>query len=243
MSHTFFDLDNTLYKGKLRHVILDFPQYLFERGMFSTYAINELNDLRTKYSADKIDRTTFALEVIKYYYAGLKDTSTSIIHEAAQFFWRDTKNTAWFPYTIELIKLLNTHTETIVVSGSPIEVLDIVFDELGVDKLFATSGTIIDNKYTGEFELSQEMATAEAKKLFIARYTEMASYNYEQSFAFGDSESDYPLLEAVPPQNAFLFTHKANLMLYGKEMGWNVLSQEDDITQVVSKRISEIFRQ
>jgi phosphoserine phosphatase len=241
-SLSLFDLDSTLYKGKKGYVIFDFPYFLYDRGRFSSRYIDELEDLMRRYKSGLLGRKEFALEVISVYYNGLKSQSTYEIEKEANQFWQEEPKNLWYPYTLELVTEMNIHTETILVSGSPFRVLQCmpIWDDF-VAK-YATSGEVSSDVYTGE---ARELATQDAKKRLI----QDLSFDPDTSFAFGDSQSDTPLLEAVNPKNSFLFCsdekslreHDGQLYEVAKSKGWQILRYSENVMNIVKARVKEIF--
>ena len=70
-SYCFIDFDNTLYRGKNRYLILDFPVFLAAKGHFNNQSLKELGSLQSGYSRGKIERDEFAIRVVESYYQGL----------------------------------------------------------------------------------------------------------------------------------------------------------------------------
>lgn len=238
---SFFDLDNTLYKGNRRHVILDFPPYLTSKGLFHSNAGKTIDELSRSYEDGTLDRDTFTLSVIKYYYSGLRGFEEAIVDKFAQEFWDEYSGEAWFRYSTDLVRLLNQYTDTVLVTGSPLEIVHYVDRTLGVGQIHATSGIVADGVYTGKFHIRNELATAGAKARLVNKITSDANYDPTKSFAFGDSESDFPLLESVYCRNAFLLTEKKRFREYGMDMGWNTISHDHDVVGRVALRLMECF--
>ena len=139
-SFSFFDLDKTLYKGKRNHVIFDFPIYLNEIGLFPDRLVQKINKEIKEYKNKVIDRRKFTLNVISYFYEGIKGYSTKEIDDLAQRFWAQNLSNAWYHYTKDLINILRDYSEIIVISGSPLETITPVKDFLGVDEIYGTTG-------------------------------------------------------------------------------------------------------
>lgn len=240
-SFSFFDLDNTLYKGKHNHVIFDFPIYLNEIGLFPDRLIQKTNKRIKAYENKEIDRRKFTLNVISYFYQGIKGYSITEIDDLVQKFWAENLSNAWYHYTEDLINFLQDYSEIIVISGSPLEVITPIKDFFGINKIYGTSGNLSANNYfDGTFDMAKEMATAEAKENLMKSLIKRCPIDKKRSFAFGDSESDFPLLQSVNSKNAFLITSKPELKKMGAKQNWQVISHSTDISGIIRDRLEEI---
>ena len=82
-----------------------------------------------------------------------------------------------------------------IVSSSPEEVVRPLARHFGVSGVIATRAQVgEDNRYTGELEF---YAFGEQKAEAIRALAERARVNLERSFAYSDSVTDVPMLEAV----------------------------------------------
>ena len=239
---SFFDFDKTLYKGQRGYVIFDFPHFLEPYGLFSTEALDKLEDLLISYRNHEIDRTTFALDVIKYYYLGIKGKTVVEIEDAASEFWAIQSHKAWYSYSIDLVNLMNQHTTTILVTGSPIEPLRYIQEFFNFHEIHATTGLINEQGvFTGQFLSKDERATSQAKKIFLNKFEKRFAYASYRSFAFGDAESDIPLLEAIDPKNSFVLGEGEELLELIKKNGWQHLKHEETVMSSVQDRVDILF--
>lgn len=134
-------------------------------------------------------------------------------------------------------------TTNILISGSPLELLRLVQKQFDFTELYATTGCIEQGVYTGDYRKEDERATAEAKERLIRALNKRLHFDPDTSFAFGDSESDIPLLEVVNPQNSFVLGAREELIRPAKTNGWTVLKYEDDVVSTVRARVLEVFPQ
>ena len=238
-SYSFFDFDNTIYKGRSCYLILDFSTYLEAIGLFDSVEFINLQSLFSSYYQGRINRHEFGVLVVESYYRGLSNLPKKEIITQARRYWVEIKDDAWFPYTIPLLKLINNTSTSILVSGSPIEVLQVIYKTLGFKKLYASKGIIQKGVYTGH--TGQEMATYSAKSELMLGLSKTLSFDPGTSFAFGDSESDFPLLMSVDPRNAFLLGATANLKIQGMANSWNLPDNENEFLNKVNSRINTLF--
>jgi HAD superfamily hydrolase (TIGR01490 family) len=84
--------------------------------------------------------------------------------------------------------------DVVIVSASGAEVVEPIGAMLGVDHVVATRMGIHDGRYSGEIEY---YAYGENKALAIRALAEERGYRLDQCYAYSDSVTDLPMLEAV----------------------------------------------
>jgi HAD superfamily hydrolase (TIGR01490 family) len=98
----------------------------------------------------------------------------------------------------EALALLAAHKaagrEVVIVSTSGREIVEPIGDLLGADHVIATRMVIVNGRYTGDFEL---YAYGEEKAAAMRRFAAERGYALEDCFAYTDSVTDLPMLEAV----------------------------------------------
>lgn len=239
ISLSFFDFDNTLYKGQSRYLILDFSTFLKENGFFDSQEFFDLNTLFSSYHQGRMNRHDFGVLAVQSYYRGLTGIPEEEIFIQARLFWDRIQDEAWFSYSLPLLKLINNKTTSFLISGSPIEIIKVIIKTLGFKELYASKGIIQNGIYTGRTQ--QEMATNSSKTELMQALSETLNFKPATSFAFGDSESDFPLLEAVDPRNAYLLGASAKLKQQVLNKNWNLLDQENEVINNVTSRVNELF--
>jgi HAD superfamily hydrolase (TIGR01490 family) len=94
---------------------------------------------------------------------------------------------------------IDLHTEsgrdTYLVTASPIEIVQTLSEELGMTGAIATVAETVDGVYTGE--LSEPFCYGPEKAHAIRRVAERRGYDLALSYAYSDSVSDLPMLEAI----------------------------------------------
>ena len=98
----------------------------------------------------------------------------------------------------EAVSLIEEHQlagrDVIIVSASGAEVVEPIAAMLGADRVIATRMEIVDGRYSGEIEY---YAYAEEKARAIREIADQVGYDLEGSYAYSDSITDLPMLEAV----------------------------------------------
>jgi HAD superfamily hydrolase (TIGR01490 family) len=122
----------------------------------------------------------------------------------------------------EAVSLMEEHRavgrDVIVVSASGAEVVGPIGAMLGADEVIATQLEIVDGKYTGTIEY---YAYAEEKARAIMALAQERGYDLEASFAYSDSVTDVPMLEAVGHPHAV--NPDKELRRVAADRGWPIL--------------------
>jgi HAD superfamily hydrolase (TIGR01490 family) len=109
--------------------------------------------------------------------------------------------------------------DVIIASTSGHEVVDPIAACLGADSVVATRMTVTDGRYTGEIEF---YAYGEAKAARIRALAAEYGYWLPGCYAYSDSATDLPLLEAVGHPHAV--NPDRTLRRIARERGWPVLA-------------------
>ena len=98
----------------------------------------------------------------------------------------------------EALTLFDEHhaagRDVIVISSSGTEIIEPICERLGADKAIGTQVAIEDGKYTGEILF---YAYGEGKAEAIRSLATEEGYDLAQCYAYSDSATDLPMLEAV----------------------------------------------
>jgi HAD superfamily hydrolase (TIGR01490 family) len=115
-----------------------------------------------------------------------------------------------------------------LVSGSPQQLLDAVALSLGIEHALGTSLEVKDGRYTGS--MTGPLSMNEGKVAAVeewARQQEL-DIDWAQSFAYGDSRGDVPLLEKVGHPVAVY--PDEGLQAVAEERGWQILGEREPRT-------------
>jgi HAD superfamily hydrolase (TIGR01490 family) len=129
----------------------------------------------------------------------------------------------------EAVSLMDEHRaagrDVVIVSTSGTEVVEPIGEMLRADDVIASRLRIIDGKYTGEIDYyayAQEKATA------IEAMAAERGYDLEQCFAYSDSITDAPMLEAVGHPHAVNPDRELRRLAASK--GWPILQFSRPVT-------------
>ena len=121
----------------------------------------------------------------------------------------------------EALELIHDHRSAgrliCIVSSSPAEIVEPLADMLRVDRWIATRPQVKDGKYTGELEF---YAYGPQKVEAIRELAEADEIDLSGSYAYTDSVTDMPMLEAVG--NPVVVNPDKELRRIASERGWTV---------------------
>jgi phosphoserine phosphatase len=180
------DWDGTLRDGFL---LRDWANYLQAESIISSIRLEAYFRTVHAYLQGAISYDVFTNEAPAAYARALRGASPALLKDAAQKFTsEDLTYGKIFPFTIPLLdQLAHFHIESIVVSGSPQELLETYMKPLGVSAIIALSLEVEGDIYSGD--IKGNPATFDAK-LAIASQFEPE----DVVLAMGDTEADAPLL-------------------------------------------------
>ncbi len=122
----------------------------------------------------------------------------------------------------EAVSLIEEHRlagrDIVIVSTSGAEVVGPIGAMLGADRVVATRMEIVEGRYTGEIEY---YAFAEEKANAIRDLATQIGYDLDASYAYSDSVTDVPMLEAVGHPHAV--NPDKELRKVATSNGWPVL--------------------
>lgn len=128
----------------------------------------------------------------------------------------------------EALKLFDDHhaagRDVVVISSSGTEIIEPICAMLGADVAIGTQVAIEDGKYTGEILF---YAFGEAKADAMRQLAEDKGYDLSQSYAYSDSATDLPMLEAVG--NPVATNPDKDLRAIARERVWPVLQFEKPV--------------
>jgi HAD superfamily hydrolase (TIGR01490 family) len=220
----FFDLDKTIIA---KSSTLAFSRSFYEGGL-----INRRSVLRSAYAQfvfllggadhDQMER-------MRRY---LSDLATGWNVQAVRDIVADALHHIVDPLVFdEAVALLEQHHlaghDVVIVSTSGAEVVEPIGEMLGADRVIATRMVAVDGRFTGEIEF---YAYGENKAAAIREMAEAVGYDLPSSYAYSDSMTDLPMLEAVGHPHAV--NPDKMLRRLAAERGWPVL----DFTQQVELR-------
>lgn len=138
----------------------------------------------------------------------------------------------------EALELIREHQQAgrkvVIVSSSPEEIVIPIGGLLEVDDVIATRGRIdAEGRYTGELDF---YCYGPGKVDEIKRMAAEQGIDLVNSYAYSDSVTDIPMLEAVG--NPVVVNPDRALARHAEETGWPILNFEKPVT--IRKRIADL---
>lgn len=227
---TLFDVDNTLVRG---FTIFPFVNHLANQGLVKPETAQTMKMDLDRYTERKITYQVFAIEVVNHYCEGLTGSRQIDVSKVGNEYLESYLDQL-LPYTEALVRLMNRHGITIAVSGAPEEAFVPLAKRLGIAQSYLLEAEVTDGHYTGRVKTN--MALKQEKDKVINTLIN-SGFSRDLSFAFGDSTSDLPILEAV--SNQFAVEPSEELRKIALEKGWPIVT-ESNIIEKVGKRIQEL---
>jgi HAD superfamily hydrolase (TIGR01490 family) len=187
----FFDLDKT--------VIAKSSTLAFGRPFFHGGLINRRAVLKAAYAQFVFSLQGADAQQMERLRTQLTEMCTgwdvSTVHEIVQ----ETLHEIVEPLVYaEAADLIEEHRlagrEIVIVSSSGADVVEPIGAMLGADRVVATRMVAVDGRYTGEIEF---YAYGENKAIAVRELAAEGGYDLSDCYAYSDSITDLPLLEAV----------------------------------------------
>lgn len=192
MEAAFFDLDKTIIA---KSSVLAFGRPFYREGLLSRRAIVKSAYAQVVYmlvgaDEEKMEKLRAAMSAMTRGWN--RDHVAEIV--------RDTLNDVIEPIIYaEALELIEDHhaagREVVIVSSSPVEVVEPLCGFLGADRSIATRAAVdADGNYTGELEF---YAYGPSKADAIRELAAREGIDLDASYAYSDSVTDLPMLETV----------------------------------------------
>lgn len=193
----FFDVDNTLIRTK---TMFEFQEYYYGNCAPGSKAENLL---RHEQFVEEIEGYANQGEsrsfINQKYYESFSGRDPDHVRCCASEYFSDLKQRMPNLYIPPVLEALEHHAsenvEPVLVSGSSVEMLAPLAEDLGVRHILATRLEIQDDAYTGRILPPQMIG--EGKREAVKGFLKEHGGKAKRCFAYGDHPSDLPMLEAV----------------------------------------------
>ena len=188
----FFDVDGTLLKSTIVHYYIWMRSAQIPFLLKHLWLIGFLPKIVYYLILDRVSRTRFNQVFYRNYrgmnVADIKELSTRMFEAYLR------------PKILsEAVSQVQEHKEqgttVVLVTGSLDFIVQPIADYLTVDSVLAPQLCEEDGQFTGE--LKTDPLIGEEKAKAIRTYSEQHEISLEESYAYGDSQSDLPMLECV----------------------------------------------
>jgi len=215
-----FDVDGVLVKG---FTMLSFGRYLFRQGMVPRWRwLRVLGDY-VAYRSGAISYAQFASASVDDFAQALAGLDRAKLLRAAEGLCQQQIRLYW--YAEPLVKMFKEQDFlTVAVSGSLEECLLPLQARLGLDEFYGTVFEMYPNGvYTGR--VTRNMALRSCKEAVASTLGQRADFS--NSFAFGDTDQDLPILESVTHPVAM--NGKGRLLRVAASRGWKAITYRHDV--------------
>lgn len=214
------DVDGTLYPGALGVELL---RALMAAGACNRSKAEGVFDVLRQYKQGVIDFPAMATGAYALYAQALEGVRCDTVDALARKVWEEERRKL-FGFVRPLVGLLREAGYwSVIISGSPQEMVQRVADELGVSQACGALFTREEGRYTGGVDLSSG-ALGEKSRIFDA-VTRGQAVRLERCFALGDSVTDAALFERLGLPLAF--EPEPALQVLAQQRGWAVATRED----------------
>lgn len=219
----FFDLDKTIIA---KSSTLAFTRPMFKAGLLSGSTLAKAGIAQAYYQAFGADHDQ--LERVKDELSAMTKGWDKREIEALV---TETVDEVVTPLVYaEALAVMEEHRgqgrKVVVISASPEEIVRPLCRHLGVDDVIATRAAVDDEgRYTGELEL---YAYGPGKAEAMREMAEEQDVDLAQSYAYSDSLTDLPMLEAVG--HPVVVNPDSELAAIAKERGWEIREFESAVT-------------
>jgi HAD superfamily hydrolase (TIGR01490 family) len=140
----------------------------------------------------------------------------------------------------EARRLLDRHRhagrDTYIVSAAPQEIVEPLAHSLGMTSGIGTRSLVVDGRYTGE--LQGPFCYGEGKVEAIRELADWQGYDLSQCYAYSDSASDLPMLEAVGHPVAV--NPDGKLERHARRNGWPIVIFSQRTKSVIRRSVTSV---
>ena len=188
----FFDVDGTLLKSTIVHYYIWMRSAVMPFPLKYFWLIGFLPKTVYYLILDSISRTRFN-QVFYRNYRGMAVAEVKAL--SAEMFETSVRPKIFAEAVSQIQEHKAQGTAVVLVTGSLDFIVQPIADYLGVDAVLAPQLREKDGRFTGE--LTTVPLIGEEKAKAVRSYADRHEISLEESYAYGDSGSDLPMLECV----------------------------------------------
>jgi HAD superfamily hydrolase (TIGR01490 family) len=216
----FFDVDETLLSFK---TMFSFQRYFASHYFAGPTPWRRLRRACLSAEFDLYRRGGVAREYInRRYYSYFRGWAVSEVEDAAREWYAQERRRLDFFHDV-VLDALQSHQRNgvtaVLVSGSSQEILAPLAVELGLEHVLATRLVRSKGRFTGE--LIPPQTIGKGKGQAIEAFLRERGGDPARSFAYGDHESDLPMLEIVG--NPIVVAHAGKMRMVASQRAWPIL--------------------
>lgn len=215
--YAFFDVDETLISIKS---MFSFRDFYFHRTLGDEQGAIAQRNAQIQVQ-EQITLGLSRTEVNRLFWASFCGFDQHDVQQAARVWHAQVSQQPGYfvPQTLEALRQHQRDgTEAVFVSGSCIEILTPLAEELDVTTLLANRLAVEEGRFTGQ--LLQPQTIGAGKQQVIVDFLHSREVLASDCYGYGDHLSDLPLLETVGHPR--VVEGNAHLMAIARERGWPV---------------------
>lgn len=223
-----FDIDGTLIRWQLYHVIVD---RLAQAGELSSEAAAQLKKARMKWKNREHHESFADYErvLINIFEGSLENIKPQVFDSLVSNVIEQYQQQV-YTYTRDLIAKLKQRGYVILaISGSHHELVEEIAKAYGFDDWVGTTYERKDGSYSGKSFIASHHK-AQVLQDLIAKH----DLTLEDSYAVGDSQSDAPMLELV--EHPIAFNPDQNLFNIAQKNHWNIVLERKNMVYQLEYR-------
>lgn len=228
-SAAFYDVDGTLIRINIVHTYAYYSSRHASLTKSVTHSVKTALSVPMFWAADKLSRKWFN----EIFYQSYEGASEDRLVTLAEELFEDVIKPNIYPRAQSLIdESRRAGCRQVLLSGALDFTMRPLARYLGVDDLIANSLEFQDGYATGK--LKKPFVAGATKADIMRAYAKTHGVNLDESWAYTDSFSDYPMLAVVGHPTAC--NPDFRLMRLARSYDWPVLDLDEDADHAVSRR-------
>lgn len=226
--YAVFDLDGTLIRWQLFHVIVD---RLGKAGKLDAEQYQQVRENRMawKRREEKHAFEAYQHKLIEAYESVLSNLSEADLQAITLQAFEEHKDQSYV-FTKNLMKELKEQGYVLfAISGSFDEVVTLIAQHYGFDASAGTMQTKTDGKFTGEMDVVQNKRKVD----MLEQLKQNFNLTDEDSVAVGDSMGDYDILCHV--QKPIAFNPTQELFTKAQQHDWQIVVERKNVIYKLTK--------
>lgn len=201
--YVIFDWDNTVRNG---YTLYSWVDFLCNNSIINPDFKYELNQIKEQYYQNHFTHDEYAKKACSLYAKSLMGLSFESVNNVV-LDYMDYDRECLFKGIVPLFELFyDMNIDVIILSGAPSIILENYRTEFHLKSIFAFKEQVLHGVFTGDVECNHGF-DKKSKVLELEK-----KYNSFPYMAFGDSESDVPMLECA--DHAFYITSTMSASKY-----------------------------
>ena len=213
-SVVIFDLDGTLVKGQSQRLLLE---YLFRKGIIG---VRPCSRLYLWFILHRLGLANNPEKIMRYAFSLFSNWRADIIEVLVKDFYHERLRSAIFSEARDLVASHDPEScDILLVSNAFDAIVDRAAQHLGIRTAIGTRMERKGDRFTGR--LDGDPVFGVNKSRIVREHVQRHNLSFMDSYAYGDSISDLPVLEMVA--NPVAVNPDRELTRIARQRGWRIL--------------------